>query len=1269
MGAQGIRMKFVAVGARWRARVLRGGWTRWAAFCAAGLLAFWAIAWLAVPPLARAGIEGWASERSGRAVTIGRVDFTPWTLELALHDIAVASARPGAPPLLEIRRIYIDMELQSLVRWGPVLDAAEVDAPRLRLTREADNRYDIDDLLERWAARPAAEDGAGSGGARFALYNLLLRDGAVDFADRTTGRTHELRALELGIPFLSNLPADRQVTVTPRLAFSLNGSAFDSGARATPFAEDRYTQARLRIDALDLAPLRAYWPAALPLLPGAGTLDARLDFAFTQGAEPVLTVSGDVRLSDVRLDAQAGGGPVSFQSLRVRAASVQPFQRIAHLASVEWTAPRLDLRRDAQGRVAWPGAAQRVASGGPAAAASPPWRVAVDHVAVDGGRIGWRDEGAAKPVALALDGVLVRASSVAWPWQRAIPFALNARVAAPVEGAPSAPEVPGTIAAKAPHAASLRIAGQALPGRGQVAVSVRGLPLSPFGPYWAGALAPQIQGMVDADGGFAWNAGAMVAKVARLSADGVALSCPGAGPCGAPAAALPQARVAGAWAEARRLQFEDAWVRLPERTVAIGRASASGPRLRVERSAQGRWMFEDWRPTAPAEGAAHGVARGVAAVAPWSVRLEEVAVEEGALAFRDALPASPVEVQLSGLRLQARPVVPPSGRSAGPAVPAQVSLSAQVGAGRREPGRIAYEGTLSMAPWAAQGKLQAQHVPLHAFEPYVAPWLNVNIVRAEGGFEGDVRYAGTPGGPTVSVRGNAALDELRVRAVAPEQPERAEPAGAARGEDLLRWRSLALQGVEVAAAPGLPVRVDVRETALSDFFARVVLQKSGRLNLQELVRAQARPAATGATAGDAPAQAAAAPARPAPIVRFGPVAVSAGSVRFTDYFIEPNYSADLSELAGRLSAFSSEPQAGGAAPEMAELELRGRAQGSASLEITGRLNPLARPMALDIRGRVRDLELPPLSPYAVKYAGHGIERGKLSMDVNYRVLPDGQLTAGNKLVLHQLAFGEPVQGAPASLPVRLAAALLADRNGVIDLDLPISGSLNDPQFRLGPVILRALGSLVLKAITSPFSLLANAFAGGEAEQGAVAFAPGSSALDGAAREGLDKVARVLGERPALRLTVVGHALADGERDAWKRERLKSQVLALQQRRQPARASADGAAVAARPGEAADAPAYADALKDLYRRSDIAKPRNLLGLAKDLPVPEMEALLLSQMPVPADAMRELAQARAVAVRDYLAQRGLPMERLFVGAPRMDESAAPGAVQAELVLSTR
>jgi hypothetical protein len=312
---------------------------------------------------------------------------------------------------------------------------------------------------------------------------------------------------------------------------------------------------------------------------------------------------------------------------------------------------------------------------------------------------------------------------------------------------------------------------------------------------------------------------------------------------------------------------------------------------------------------------------------------------------------------------------------------------------------------------------------------------------------------------------------------------------------------------------------------------------------------------------------------------------------------------------------------------------------------------------------MRGLELSPLTPYAIKYAGHGIERGKLNMDVSYRIQPDGMLTAQNKLVLHQLVFGDEVPGAPASLPVRLAVALLADRNGVIDVDLPVSGSLNNPEFRVSAVVFQLLGNLVLKAVTAPFSLLAGA---GEdaAEQGVVSFAPGSAVLDAAARASLDKVAQVLEQRPALKMTVVGQASLQAEREAWKRAQLQQVLWAYQRRTTPAKplAAADGEAQI--PAELQSA-----LLKEVYRRADIPKPRNLVGLAKELPDNEMQALLLANLPVPDTAMHDLALARAVAVRDHLLQRQLPADRLFLGAVHLSSGQDGWTPRAELGLGMR
>ena len=413
----------------------------------------------------------------------------------------------------------------------------------------------------------------------------------------------------------------------------------------------------------------------------------------------------------------------------------------------------------------------------------------------------------------------------------------------------------------------------------------------------------------------------------------------------------------------------------------------------------------------------------------------------------------------------------------------------------------------------------------------------------------------------------------------------------------------------------------------------------------------------------------------APVITFGPVALVNGRVAFSDRFVRPNYSANLSELTGKLSAFSSvAPQD---TPQMADLELRGRAEGTASLEVLGKLNPLAKPLALDIQAKVRDLELAPMSPYSVKYAGHGIERGKLSVDVAYQILPNGQLTATNKIVLSQLVFGDAVEGAPASLPVRLATALLADSKGVIDIDLPVTGSVNDPQFSVGPVIFKALINLIVKAVTSPFSLLSSALGGGDAsELSTVRFEPGSAVLTEEARTGLDKIAKALETRPTLKMTVVGHASEDAERDALKRQRLMRMLRAEKRRSAIQAAPAQSAAASA--ADTADTPAAPLAISDaeypalltaVYKRADMAKPRNMVGLAKTLPVTEMEDLLLANISVADDAVQTLATERGVAVRDYLTQQKLPLDRLFLGATKLAKDGEKFTPSAELNLSTQ
>ncbi len=1334
-------------------------WQRRAAWAVGSLLLVWVLAYAAMPSILKSQLEKIASEKLGRQVTVGEVDFKPWSLELTLRDLAIARAGASQPseaspqknPQFSIKRIYIDAELESLLRFAPVADAVQVDEPVVFLTHQGDGRYDIDDILERLKT---PEDAPASEPPKFAVYNIVVSGGRMDFSDQSVGKTHELRELGLSVPFLSNLKSKREVKTSPHLAFKLNGSSFDTAAEGTPFAQTHKTDATFTLRGFDLNPYLAYWPASLPVKLQAAVLHADAKVAFEQTPATSVRISGTVTAEKVRLlAAQAGSPPVAapapaagaksppparadllaFDRLQITMDDVRPLEQFVKLSAVELTAPTLSLARDRAGRLNLltsagtpvaikkiaptqgteraggqndPQSQAKAASAAASAASAPaapavkvpaatPWKVQVARVAVRGGRVNWLDETLASPADIRLAGLALNASAIAMPFTASAPLKFDGSVGleppaatpVPVKATAKKQAKPAAQAA-APEAAAtpalLTFNGTATDQAAQVTANVAGWPLGMAAKYVGQFLLPALNGQLDAQLGVNWQAASGdKPQTLQITAPQIALSD----------VQLAEGKVS--LVSVKRVDLAQVDIDLTGQTFKAAKLQLTQPKARVDRDSDKRWMYERWMVGKTSSGAAASPppptdAATRASAPSWAVAVQDVQLDGGAMSFSDKAGAKPVafevsavKAQLGGLLLDDRPA-----SKAQAAKPMPLTASLRLATGRFEPGKVDFNGSLGLAPIQAQGRLVVDRLPLQAFEPYFAETLNIELLRADASFKGRVAYRQLPAGTQAQVTGDVALEEFRANTLAPS-------------EDLLAWKALNLRGLNVALEPAKATRVDVKETVLTDFFARVIVMPDGRINLQDLVKGNApdasaplpAPAADatktiatsqGSALSGAPkgsqtstnpispvastSPAATASGGPPAIVSFGPISLINGKVLFSDRFVKPNYSADLTELTGKLSAFSSvapaaaaTPGAAPAAPNMADLELRGRAEGTASLEILGKLNPLAKPLALDIKGKVRDLELPPLSPYSVKYSGYGINRGKLSVDVSYVVQPDGRLTATNKVILNQLAFGEKVPGSTASLPVKLAVALLADRNGVIDIDLPISGSLNDPQFSLGPIIVKVIINVIVKAITAPFSLLASALGGGGEELSTVGFNAGSAELGPEAKAGLDKVAKALAERPSLQLTVVGTSSVEAERDGFKRARLDSLVRAEKRRLTVKEGGTTAAAVSISPDE------YPALLKEVYKRADMPKPRNLIGLAKDLPVAEMEKLLLADIQVNDSAMRELAVQRGVAVKDYLASRDLPPERLFLGAAKAIPPEAKWTPRAELNLA--
>jgi hypothetical protein len=1208
-----------------RRRVLR-----WVLWVIGGLLALWLVAWLAVPPLVKSQAEQRLSALLGREVRIGRIGFSPWSLTLSVEQFVLASAAgAGAPPQLSVERVRANADIRSVLRLAPVIEALQIDTPMLRVARTAEGRYDFDDIVQRLqaAAPPPAADAKP---ARFALYNLTLQGGSVEFDDRPVQRQHRLQELHVALPFLSNLPDYVTVDVLPRLAFKLNGAAFDSGAQAKPFAQDRASQIDLRITDLDLAPWLPYVPAGLPLKPSRGKLATQLQVQFALAADgaPRVALRGNASLADAAFVAAGGASApaLAWRHLDVALNDVQPLARKIALGDITLGGAQIDVRRDAQGRINMlPAPSVAAASPPPASATAPAaaaqanaWQVSLTRFALNQARIDWRDASTRPAAALRLEPLDVQIGALRWPFESPTPLKLGARLAPLDNGG---------------EPAALAVEGQGTDRSGEVRIDLKGLDLAWLEPYAASVLAAQLQGRAAAQAALSWNQGdALQLKLANVGATVDALR-------------LVDTRAAQrAPMSVGSLALADAAVDLAAQQVTLGSLKIDRPSLALARDAQGRWNFAQWMradetpaPRAPA---------AASSAPPWRLQLGELQVAAGEFRLDDQRPGTapddPVRVR-GAFNASVRDLAWPSGPAAKTQLQLRVSQSDAPAVGSRSVGgRIDWNGTVAPAPLAARGALRIERFPVHAFEPYIAAaagGLNVALLRADVDWRGDIAVAQRPNDQwDASAKGNARIADLRLH-------ERTAAQAARGGDELLTWQSFALDGLAFDLRAGAKPKLQIANASLSDFYSRLVITEDGRFNLRD-VAAAPKPA-TAASAPVAPAPAASAPGTPAPDlpidIRIGGVKLANGKVDFTDRFIRPNYSAALTELNGTLGAFDSTTPR-----EMATLDLKGRAAGTAILEINGALNPTAQPLALDIKAKATDLELAPLSPYAGRYAGYAIERGKLSMDVAYKIDPDGKLDAKNQVILNQLTFGDKVESPDATkLPVLLAVALLKDRNGVIDLNLPISGSINDPQFSIWGIVFKIIGNLLARALTAPFALLAG---GGGEDLSFVGFAPGTTSFNDAGRQTLDKVAKALTDRPALKMTVTGASDPQSEREAIQQAALDARIAAEQRRD------------ALRAGAAADAPlpplsgAQRDALvKRLYNDTRLPdKPRNAIGIARDIPVPEMEALLRRAVPVTTDSARELALQRGIAVRDALVAKGLPSERLFLAAPKLRAS---------------
>lgn len=656
--------------------------------------------------------------------------------------------------------------------------------------------------------------------------------------------------------------------------------------------------------------------------------------------------------------------------------------------------------------------------------------------------------------------------------------------------------------------------------------------------------------------------------------------------------------------------------------VHLAQIALSAPELVVRRDKQGKinlltLVETDKKSTQPA--AAEKPAGGAEKKKPLALLVDHLLVDKANVTFIDEQPAQPVRLSLSPLTVNV------SGFSLKKGDRADLDLALVLD----KKTNLSAKGPFGIDPLSAELALDVKNLAIRSFQPYFPETIQMDVTRGAIFTTGKcsltmdnqnkprVTYAGN-----LSVRDLATLDKAQAR-------------------DFLKWKQLNFQTL---TAGYNPLFVNVREISLADFFAKIVINPGGGTNIQDIFGASKKEPAAAEKSEPAPPSATetAKSGQTPPDIRIGRVRFAGGTVDFADRNIKPNYAVTMLNLSGSVTGLSSQEIS------RAKVALKGNLGYGSPIDISGAINPLKKDLFADIKISFKDIEMSPVTPYTNRYLGYPITKGKLNFDVAY-LIDKRKLTAENKIFFDQLTFGDKVESPEAiKAPVPLAVSLLTDRNGQINLDVPLSGSLDDPKFKIWPLVWQVLVNLITKAVTSPFSLLSSLTGGGE-EMSFVEFDYGSAVLPEADGKKMTALAKALYDRPQLKLEITGFADTAKDKEALAKARF-DRLLKTQKLKETV-AKGDAAVPLE---EVSIAPAeYEKYLTLAYKAGDFPKPRTALGLLKTLPPAEMEKRLRDAIVIADGDLDQLAANRAQTVRELLLKDGkIEPARLFlVKAPSL------------------
>ena len=1203
----------------------------WPRYALTGFLSFLALLLVIIgagivflPDIVQSKARDFMAEQFDRKLTVGDISMNVFSLTMEMKDVSLSESG-GNGTFASFDRLFVELSPETLTSFNPVIKQIRLTKPEVHIVRNQERVFNIADMVSYFSQTEEKKEDTGK--TLFSINNIQIENGTIRADDEARDKHLLIDDLNISLPFIGNMPTDVDIFVNFGITARINKDKIELIGKSKPSRDRKGGRIGLKLERFDLPTYLGY----LPFDPGfklkSGKFSADLDIVFAKREEDKrpIYVEGSVTLDSVWLTEPDNTDVFRFSELKFDIARSDVVSRQIAIDRIGLKGSRVFVDRNAGGQWNF----QRLLAGLPrkktsqtdeaekkkSAQAKRALTVDVRELAIDRGQVRLTDR---------VSGIQFDSGSITTnlglhldvvPDEKPRLFA-GGNVMLNATG----------LSGLRNRATIFRLAGLKVDiGRSDVLSGHIGI-------NHIGLKNPQVFLARDRNG--QWNIGSLMklgkgtASDSHVSSNAASGNVPLVIDLGALLIEGGQMRFSD-YAYATPVQIsadhfglnvEKLTLDMNNRYLSADKVISSGTRVQMIHDLPeliARLQGKD--KARVVKKAAHTASSHTG----FRFRLKQAGVKGWAIHFENRHERQPVVTTVRQLDVMLENLTEAADK------PVPLRFQAKV----NDRGSIAVKGNVTASPLKAELDMDIGDVDIRFVQPYINDYVNLKLRQADLSVKGKLSaHQDKDGRLRGQFRGGLSIDRLAAVDQLTEQP-------------FMSWKDLAFEGVTVDLDP-LSIVVD--RAKMSDMSARIILSSEGRLNLQDILRSKAggqksltdsdavrknraRTAAMKRSGKRRKQNRKVAAAKPPFSIAIKRWQLRNGSVRFSDNFIKPRYTANIRNLRGGVRNISNDPAT------QSRIWMKGQVNG-APLVVSGYINPLSDSLSLNIKAQVTGMELAQFSAYTGKYLGYGIEKGKLSYKASYRI-SNGKLAAENSLILDQLTLGEKVKSDEATdLSIELALALLKDSDGVIDINVPIAGSLNDPEFSLGSIVGTVIMNALKKVVTAPFSFLAS-LNENEKELSGMTFAPGSAELTEKGVQRLERMARGLAKRPHIKLEITGRYDDVADRAGLGERVLNWKISALKRKKQSIPSFEEVSVSQAE---------YPALLHEVYRNESFDKPENVSDA-------EMEKLLAQYYARRDDNLILLANRRAEAVKNWLVLKGnLPDERIYLLASKKAEA---------------